>query len=82
MAAVKSTFSLDEASIARLQTLARKWQVPKTEVLRRALQQTLEREQGAPVAEKLAALHALQKELHAQGVDFAAWKKNIQSGRR
>ncbi len=82
MATVKSTFSLDEASIAKLQTLARKWQVPKTEVLRRALHQTLEREQEAPVAEKLAALHALQKELRAQGVDFAAWKKNARSGRR
>jgi ribbon-helix-helix CopG family protein len=80
MPALKSTFSLDESSIAKLQRLSRKWQVSKTEVLRRALRQAAEREEAPEV--KIAALRALRSELHAKGVDFAAWRKTIRAGRR
>lgn len=80
--ATKSTYSLDTSTLATLNRLAQQWQVSKTEVLRRALQQAAEREQSISPEEKIAALHSLQKELQEAGVDFAAWQKTIRTGRR
>ena len=80
--ATKATFSLDATSITRLQTLAQKWQVPKTEVLRRALKKAVEHEETPSAEGKIAALRALQKDLKERGVDFDAWQKAIRDGRR
>jgi hypothetical protein len=82
MPMVKSTFSLDQTSIARLRRLARKWRVPKTEVLRRVLERADKSEATPSAAEKIAAFRALQRELHARRVDFDAWQKTILLGRR
>ncbi|HMG04957.1 MAG TPA: ribbon-helix-helix protein, CopG family [Chthoniobacterales bacterium] len=80
--ATKATFSLDAASIARLQALAQKWQVPKTEVLRRALQQAAENEETLSPQEKIALLHRLQTHFAESGVDFERWKRDTKKGRR
>lgn len=79
---VKSTFSLDDLTIAKLQALARKWQVPKTEVLRRAVREAAERESDVSVEEKLAALHELQRQFAEAKTDFVKWRKTIREGRR
>lgn len=81
MPTLKSTFSLDEVSIQKLKRLARKWQVSKTEVLRRALAQA-DAADAPSVQERLAALHRLQRKFKAKGVDFDAWQKTIRDGRR
>ena len=80
-AAIKSTFSLDTASIERLKRLAERWQVSRTEVTRRALMKAEEMETPTP-AERLAALHSLQKSLNERGVDFTQWKRTIKDSRR
>jgi ribbon-helix-helix CopG family protein len=81
--ATNSTVSLDAASLARLQTLAQKWQVPKTEALRRLLREAGEdQEETLSPEEKIALLHDLQRRLKEQGVDFEKWKKTIRNGRR
>lgn len=82
MPALKSTFSLDAESIERLQALARKWQVPKTEVVRRALQQASANESTLSPEQKIATLHRLQKRFADAGVDFEKWKRDTKRGRR
>jgi hypothetical protein len=82
MPMIKATFSLDELSIAKLRRLAHKWQVSKTEALRRALDKADKSEVGPSAADKIAAFRALQRDLHARGVDFDAWQKTIALGRR
>jgi hypothetical protein len=80
--ATKSTFSLDAASVARLQALAHKWQVPKTEVLRRALLRAAENEKALSSKEKIALWHRLQAKFAEAGVDFERWKRDTKRGRR
>ncbi|MBC5811537.1 MAG: ribbon-helix-helix protein, CopG family [Candidatus Eremiobacteraeota bacterium] len=82
MPVLKSTFSLDAQSVARLQALARKWQVPKTEVVRRALQQAFAGEEILSPEQKIATLRRLQKKFAAAGVDFEKWKRETKRGRR
>ncbi len=80
-AATKSTFSLDVASLERLKRLAQRWQVSKTEVLRRALSKAEESDTPTP-EERIAALHALQEKFADAGVDFEKWKRDIKRARR
>lgn len=79
--ATKSTFSLDPVSIARLNRLADRWQVSKTEVLRRALSKAEEGEAPSP-ADRIAALHKLQQWTKDKNIDLEAWQKTIRDGRR
>ena len=81
MPATKSTFTLDSASIERLNRLAQRWQVSKTEVLRRALAKAEQGETRTP-EERLAALSELQASLKRRNVDFEEWKRVIKDGRR
>lgn len=80
-AANKSTYSLDTSTLATLNRLAQRWQVSKTEVVRRALREAAERETISP-EERIAALHALQRSLAAKKVDFKKWQQTIKDGRR
>ena len=82
MATVKSTYSLDQESLKKLHQLARIWQVSKTEVLRRAISAAAERELPIPWQKRMAALDGLRESLHARGVDFEKWKRDIRRGRR
>ena len=79
--ASKATYSLDAASLERVQRLSKRWQVSKTEAICRALAKADEADELSP-DERIAALHALQKSLKDRGVDFAAWQKSIRNGRR
>lgn len=77
----KTTYSLDAATLNKLKKLAQRWQVSKTEVLRRALTRAVEADMP-PVEERLAALRELQRRLKARGVDFDKWKRDIKDARR
>lgn len=81
MAATKSTFSLDARSVHTLERLAKRWQVSKTEVVRRAIRKAEETDTPT-VEERLAALRSLQNSMERKKVDFEAWKKVIRDGRR
>lgn len=81
--ATKSNVSLDAASSVRVQALAHKWKVPKTEVLRRALRQAAENEETETLSplEKIVLLRRLQKHFAESGVDFELWKRDIKRAR-
>ena len=77
----KATYSLDGKTIDRVQRLAHRLQISKTEVIRRAVAKLEEKE--APTTEqRVRALRSLQKSMRARGVDFAAWQRTIRAGRR
>jgi hypothetical protein len=79
--AIKSTFSLDRVTIERIDSLAERWHVSKTEVLRRAVRNADERI-ALDAEERLEAMRKLQESLARRKVDFAKWKKTIHDGRR
>jgi hypothetical protein len=80
-AATKATFSLDPVTIERINSLAERWHVSKTEVLRRAVRHADER-LALDAEERIAAMRKLQESLKAGNVDFAKWKETIRNGRR
>lgn len=77
----KSTYSLDAPTLATLNRLAHRWQVSKTEVVRRALRQAAERETISP-EERIAALHELQRWAEEKRIDLKKWQQTIKDGRR
>jgi hypothetical protein len=80
--ATKATYSLDSETLEKLNRLSHRWQVSKTEALRRALHQAAAREATLSATEKIALLQKLQKQFAADGVDFERWKRDTKRGRR
>ena len=78
---IKSTYSLDVETVRTLESLARSWNVPKTEVLRRAIRAAAH-EESPRARQKLEALDRWQAALKAQGVDFEAWEREARAERR
>ena len=77
---IKSTYSLDVETVRTLESLARRWNVSKSEVLRRAIRAAAE-EKSPHARERLAALDKLQASMKARGVDFAAWEGEVRATR-
>lgn len=76
---VKSTYSLDERTVATLEALARRWGVPKSEAPRRIIR-TAAGDVERDVDARLDALDALQR---AVGGDAAqAWLRAVRDARR
>ena len=73
---IKSTYSLDVETVRTLESLARRWNVSKSEVLRRAIRAAA-KEESTRASRKLAALDKLQASMKARGVDFAAWEREV-----
>ena len=73
---IKSTYSLDVETVRTLEMLARRWNVSKSEVLRRAVRAAAGEESPRQRAErKLEALRQLQESVQRRGVDLAAWER-------
>ena len=77
---IKSTYSLDVETVRMLESLARRWNVSKSEVLRRAIRAAAE-EKSPRARERLAALDKLQASMKARGVDFEAWEREVRATR-
>ena len=77
---IKSTYSLDVETVRTLESLARRWNVSKSEVLRRAIRAAAE-ENSPQARERLAALNKLQASMKARGVDFEAWERDVRATR-
>lgn len=78
---IKSTYSLDVASVRTLETLAQRWNVSKSEVLRRALRiaaTTSDEGETTP----LETLTRLQATVRERGVDLAEWRRDLREERR
>ncbi len=78
---IKSTYTLDVGSVRALESLARQWQVSKSEVLRRAIRM------AASIASPdetsaLQALDRLQSSVRERGVDLSSWEREVIAGRR
>ena len=77
---IKSTYSLDVETVRTLEMLARRWNVSKSEVLRRAIRAAAG-EKSPRARKKLEALRQLQASFKARGVDLAAWEREVRAER-
>lgn len=78
---IKSTYSLDAATVRQLDSLARRWNVSKSEVIRRAIRAATSR-YSTSSSEALRALDRLQ-ESHGMTRDKAdEWATHIHDERR
>lgn len=78
---IKSTYSLDVQSIRTLEKLAQRWNVSKSEVLRRAIRiAAIDGSPGDGVA--LGALDQLQASLRSRRVNFVQWERDVKAERR
>ncbi len=78
---VKATYSLDPETTKALEEMARRWQVSKSEALRRAIRAAAERNQ--PKAhDRVRALDRLQKSLNLSPSRARRWETTARGERR
>jgi hypothetical protein len=78
---IKSTYSLDVDSVRKLDSIAHRWRVSKSEALRRAIRIAADvREPGA--AEPTTALDVLQRSLKLTSTAADRWRRQVRSERR
>ncbi|WP_419950470.1 ribbon-helix-helix protein, CopG family [Candidatus Palauibacter sp.] len=77
---IKSTYSLDVESVRVLETLARRWSVSKSEVLRRAIKLAAE-DDASRAHGPLAALDQLQTLVRERSVDLTEWERDVRAER-
>ena len=77
---IKSTYSLDVETVRTLESLARRWNVSKSEALRRAIRSAAG-EKSQRVREKLEALKQLQDYVQRRGIDVEAWAREARAER-
>ncbi len=78
---IKSTYSLDIESVRALEALAQRWNVPKSEVLRRAIR-IAAMEGGPGNGSALSALDRLQTSLRERKIDVKQWARDLKAERR
>ena len=78
---IKSTYSLDVETVRTLESLARRWNVSKSEVLRRAIRTAAAGERSQRAREKLEALRQLQDYVQRRGIDVEAWAREVRATR-
>ena len=78
---IKSTYSLDVESVRVLEALAQRWNVSKSEVLRRAIRIAANGdypERGTT----LEALDQLQSSVRERRIDLEKWARDVKSERQ
>lgn len=78
---IKSTYSLDVDSVRTLKTLAKRWNVSKSEVIRRALRIAVMAGGRADDEVALDALTHLQDTVRERGVNLAEWGRDLRTER-
>jgi hypothetical protein len=76
---IRSTYALDVESVRRLEAIARRWNVSKSEALRRAIRSASEGNAGN---DALDALDALQKSLRLTPGAANDWADSARAERR
>lgn len=79
---IKSTYSLDVDSVRTLESLARRWNVSKSEVIRRALRTAAMTADDAEGEVALEALSRLQDTVRERGVDLGQWARDLKAERK
>jgi predicted transcriptional regulator len=79
---VKTTYSLDVETVRKLEAMARRWNVSKSEALRRAIRAAAR--QGLPNEghDALKALDRLQQSLNLGAEAADQWKKSTRAERQ
>ncbi len=78
---VKTTYSLDVETVAALDALAKRWNVPKSEALRRAIR-AASSEASSTSSDALRALDEIHKSYPLSLADARRWIKAISAERR
>lgn len=78
---IKSTYSLDLDSVRTLETLADRWKVSKSEVIRRALRIAAMTGDDTEGDVALEALTRLQDRVRERGVDLDQWARDLDAER-
>lgn len=78
---IKSTYSLDVETVRALERLARRWNVSKSEALRRAIQASAVRAPREADREGLSALDELQRSLGLSAGAAARWSTGARTER-
>jgi hypothetical protein len=76
---IKSTYSLDVETVRQLEGMARRWNVSKSEALRRAIRAAAELE--VPDEPALDALDRLQQSMDLTEERSATWAKQVRAER-
>lgn len=79
-ASVKSTYTLDLETVRKLERVAARWRVSKSEVLRRAID-AVAREQAAAAPSPLEALDQLQQSLKLSASEAEKWSREVRQER-
>jgi ribbon-helix-helix CopG family protein len=77
---IKATYSLDAETVRLLERLARKWEVSKSEALRRAIRASAEA--APPSEDRLAVFDRLQRSLGLTKAGADAWVRENRAMRR
>lgn len=78
---IKSTYALDQETVQRLEHLARRWGVSKSEVLRRAIRAAAS-ESSEVATDAVSALDELQRSLRVSRAKAQAWAGRSRAERR
>jgi predicted transcriptional regulator len=78
---VKTTYSLDVETVQALEELAKRWDVPKSEALRRAIR-TVSQEASSKPSDALRALDEIHKSFPLSLAEASRWEKAISAERR
>ena len=79
---VKATYSLDATTVKALERLARRWEVSKSEALRRVIRASASAEGAVGEAPALAALDRAQQAAGLTVATAAAWARHARAERR
>ena len=78
---IKSTYSLDVETVRKLERVASRWKVSKSEVLRRAIDTVAKQESPPEKLTPLEALHELQKRLKLSKREAEDWARSVRDER-
>jgi hypothetical protein len=78
---VKTTYSLDVDTIRALEELARRWNVAKSEALRRAIRASVRSRGGAASPGPIEALDRLQRKLRLHPREADRWARALRAER-
>lgn len=78
---IKSTYSLDVETVRQLEAMARRWNVSKSEALRRAIRAAASQQPPAG-QDVLEALQELQDSLGLTGEVAGSWEDGVRAERR
>ena len=78
---IKTTYSLDVETVRALEDLAKRWDVPKSEALRRAIRE-VSRAAPSKSSDALRALDEIHKSFPLSLAEARRWEKAISAERR